>query len=186
MTTEQQYLICDLDGCLINTAWIWKTVNLFKMDTDTAYDFFDKAVNCNASRIDEYCLRYIYLKCSGGLKLHFLTARSEIIEVPTINFIQEKTGLIYGKDFSISFRAANDVSASVDCKEERLKRMLQDGKKIALAIDDKDDIIAMYLRHGIKTVKWINGMLPVEVVKEYGSMVNNLLGNSEVKAACQN
>lgn len=184
--SEQQYLICDLDGCLVNTAWIWQTVNLFKMDSDTAYDFFNKAANCNASRIDEFCLRYIYFKLAGGLKLHFLTARSEIIEVPTINFIQEKAGLIYGKDFSISFRAANDVSKSVESKEERLIKMLQDGKKIALAIDDKDDIIAMYLRHGIKTVKWLNGMLPVDVVQEYGDTVNNLLGKSEVKLACQN
>lgn len=184
--SEQKYLICDLDGCLINTAWIWQTVNLFKMDEDIAFDFFNKAANCNASRIDEFCLRYLYFKLAGGLKLHFLTARSEVIEVPTINFIQEKTGLIYGKDFSISFRATTDVLNPAASKEQRLVKMLQDGKEIAFAIEDSDDIVAMYLRHGIRTIKWINGMLPVEVVQEYGDTVNNLLGKSEVKTPCQN
>ena len=142
---SEKYLICDLDGCLINTAWIWQTVKIFKMDEDTGFDFFNKAANCNASKIDEYCLRYIYFKCSGGLKLHFLTARSEIIEVPTINFIQEKTGLIYGKDFTISFRPATDTLQPHLSKEQRIAAMLNNGKEIALAIDDNDLCVAMYM-----------------------------------------
>lgn len=181
-----KYIVCDLDGCLINTAWIWQTAKKFKMDEDTGVDFFNKAANCAASKIDDFCLRYLYFKCSGGLKLHFLTARSEVIEVETINFIQERTGLIYGKEFTISFRPAKDVLPPHQSKEYRVSAMLQSGKQIALAIDDNDLCLQMYQAKGIPAIKWINGMLPVQVVKEYGDQVNSLFGKSEVIAQCQN
>ena len=55
-----KYFICDIDGVLINTAWTGQTIKTFNMDGKTGIDFFNKAVNCDASVIDEYCLRYLY------------------------------------------------------------------------------------------------------------------------------
>ncbi|MCD7879029.1 MAG: hypothetical protein LUG16_03745 [Candidatus Gastranaerophilales bacterium] len=156
------------------------------MDDDTGLDFFNKAANCAASKIDEYCFRYLCFKCSGGLKLHFITARSEIIEVATINFIQEKTKLIYGKEFTISFRPSTDLLPPHKSKEIRIAAMLQNNKKIALAIDDDDLCLQMYHSKGIPAIKWQNGMLPSKVIEEYGESIGSLLGKKGVITPCQN
>lgn len=179
-----KYLICDLDGCLINTAWIWEVVRAFNFTEDNAFDFFNRAANADVNKIDLPLLKYICFKASGGLRIHFLTARSELIEVETINFIQKKTGLIYGKEFTISFRPATDTSSSAESKRQRLEAMLENGKEIAFAIDDEDEIIQMYLKKGIPALKWIIGFIPLKVASEFGNQFNNLI--TEKEAQCLN
>lgn len=58
--------------------------------------------------------------------------------------------------------------------------MIADKKEIYFAIDDEDAIIEMYQKRGIKAIKWINGYLPLEVVREFGEQLNGLFG-MEVK-----
>ena len=142
--------------------------------------FFNRSACCDACEIDVSLYKYLCFKASGGFRLHFLTARSEVISVETINFIQQKTGLIYGKEFTISFRPANDLSSPADSKARRLDAMIADKKEILLAIDDEDEILKMYQNRGIKTIKWISGFLPLEIVREFGEQLNGLFG-MEVK-----
>lgn len=174
-----KYLICDLDGCLINTAWIWEVVRAFNFTEDNAFDFFNRTANANVNKIDLPLLKYLCFKASGGLKIHFLTARSEVIEVETINFIQKKTGLIYGKEFTISFRPINDTSSPAETKKQRIEAMLLNGKEIAFAIDDEHAIIEMYREKGIPAIKWIIGFIPLQVASEVGSQFNNLITEKE-------
>lgn len=159
MTTEikPKYIICDLDGCLIKSGWIWDVAKEKGFSKDVAFDFFNRSACCDACEIDVSLYKYLCFKASGGFRLHFLTARSEVISVETINFIQQKTGLIYGKEFTISFRPANDLSSPADSKARRLDAMIADKKEILLAIDDEDEILKMYQKRGIKTIKWISG-----------------------------
>lgn len=182
MTTEMKpkYIICDLDGCLIKSGWIWDVAKEKGFSKDVAFDFFNRSACCDACEIDVSLYKYLCFKASGGLHLHFLTARSEVISVETINFIQQKTGLIYGKEFTISFRPANDLSSPADSKARRLDAMIADKKEILLAIDDEDEILKMYQNRGIKTIKWISGFLPLEIVREFGEQLNGLFG-MEVK-----
>lgn len=182
MTTEMKpkYIICDLDGCLIKSGWIWDVVKEKGFSKDVAFDFFNRSACCDACEIDVSLYKYLCFRASGGLRLHFLTARSEVISVETINFIQQKTGLIYGKEFTISFRPANDLSSPADSKARRLDAMIADKKEILLAIDDEDEILKMYQNRGIKTIKWISGFLPLEIVREFGEQLNGLFG-MEVK-----
>lgn len=182
MTTEMKpkYIICDLDGCLIKSGWIWDVAKEKGFSKDVAFDFFNRSACCEACEIDVSLYKYLCFKASGGFRLHFLTARSEVISVETINFIQQKTGLIYGKEFTISFRPANDLSSPADSKARRLDAMIADKKEILLAIDDEDEILKMYQNRGIKTIKWISGFLPLEIVREFGEQLNGLFG-MEVK-----
>lgn len=182
MTTEMKpkYIICDLDGCLIKSGWIWDVAKEKGFSKDVAFDFFNRSACCEACEIDVSLYKYLCFKASGGFRLHFLTARSEVISVETINFIQQKTGLIYGKEFTISFRPANDLSSPADSKARRLDAMIADKKEILLAIDDEDEILKMYQKRGIKTIKWISGFLPLEIVREFGEQLNGLFG-MEVK-----
>ena len=176
---QTKYLICDLDGCLIDTAYIWEIVKAFNFSKDEAFDFFNRTANAEVNKIDLPLFKYLCFKASGGLKIHFMTARSELIEVETINFIQKKTGLIFGKEFTISFRPSNDVSSPAESKKARIEAMLANGKEIAFAIDDEDEVLRMYAQKGIKAIKWIIGFIPVSVGKEFGSQFNNLINEKE-------
>ena len=177
---KTKFIICDLDGCLIKSGWIWDVAKEKGFLKDVAFDFFNRSACCEACEIDVSLYKYLCFKASGGFRLHFLTARSEVISVETINFIQQKTGLIYGKEFTISFRPANDLSSPADSKARRLDAMIADKKEILLAIDDEDEILKMYQNRGIKTIKWISGFLPLEIVREFGEQLNGLFG-MEVK-----
>lgn len=186
MTTKikPKYIICDLDGCLIDSAWIWEVVKQQGVSKDEAFDIFNRLANADKNKIDLPLYKYLCFKASGGLKIHFLTARNEIIEVETINFIQKKTGLVFGRDFTISFRSSSDISSPAESKAVRVQSMLESGKQIALAIDDDVEVLKMYVSKGIPVLKWIIGFLPVRVVQEYGNQINNLINIKE--EMCQN
>lgn len=176
---KPKYIVCDLDGCLIDLAWIWEVAKQQGVSRDEAFDIFNRLANADKNRIEIPLYKYLCFKASGGFKIHFLTARSEIIEVETINFIQKKTGLIYGKEFSISFRPNNDISSPAESKAARIQSFIDSGREVALAIDDEVDILRMYASKGIPIMKWIIGFLPVRVVQEYGNQINNLINIKE-------
>jgi len=181
---KPKYVICDLDGCLIDSAWIWDVVKSQHVTKDDAFDIFNRLACADKNKIELPLFKYLCFKASGGLKIHFLTARSELIEVETINFIQKKTGLIYGKEFTISSRANNDLSTPAQSKERRLQAFLDSGHEVVLAIDDEIEVLKMYSSKGIPALRWIIGFLPVSVVAEYGNQINNLIAVREV--ICQN
>lgn len=178
---KQKYILCDLDGCLINTAWIWDVVKSYNMPKDESFDIFNRLANADRNQIDLTLYKYLCFKASGGLKVHFITARSEVIEVETINFLQRKTGLIYGKDFTISFRANNDVSTPAQSKSLRVQAFIDSGREVAFAIDDEDEVLKMYLSKNIPVIKWITGFIPVQVVREFSSQISNLINVKEVQ-----
>ena len=102
-----------------------------------------------------------------------------MIEVETINFIQKKTGLIFGKEFTISSRPNNDVSSPAESKAVRIQHFIDSGKEIALAIDDEIEVLKMYASKNIPFMRWIIGFLPVQVVQEYGNQIGNLINVKE-------
>ena len=181
---KPKYIICDLDGCLIDSAWIWDVIKEQGVSQDEAFDIFNRLANADKNRIEIPLYKYLCFKGSGGFKIHFLTARSELIEVETINFIQRKTGLIYGKEFSISFRPNNDISNPAESKSIRIQSFIDSGCDVALAIDDENEVLKMYASKKIPIMKWIIGFVPVQVVQEYGNQINNLINLKE--EICQN
>ena len=92
---KPKYIICDLDGCLIDSAWIWDVIRALNVSKDEGFDIFNRLANADKNKIDLSLYKFLCFKGSGGFKIHFLTARSELIEVETINFIQKKRGHIW-------------------------------------------------------------------------------------------
>lgn len=176
---KSKYIICDLDGCLIDSAWIWDVVKNQNISKDEAFDIFNRLANADKNGIDLALYKYLCFKASGGLKIHFITARSELIEVETINFLQKKLGLIYGKDFSISFRPTTDLSSPAESKAVRIQSFIDSGREVALAIDDEIEVLKMYASKKIPFLRWIIGFLPVQVVQEYGNQIGNLINVKE-------
>ncbi|HIS88913.1 TPA: hypothetical protein IAA87_05790 [Candidatus Avigastranaerophilus faecigallinarum] len=176
---DNKIIICDLDGCLIDSAWIWEVIKLQKFEKNIVFDFFNRNANAEANNIDLVLYKYLCFKASGGYKIHFLTARSEEIEIQTINFIQEKTGLLFGKEFTISFRPFNDFSSAAESKKIRLEQMIANGKNIILAIDDDEEIIDMYKTKGIPTLQWKIGYIPACVALEFGGNLSLLINKNE-------
>lgn len=154
--SKPPYLICDLDGCLVNTSWVKSVANSMNMTKQQRYELFNLTANTDNSHINKYCLDFVLYQLAGGSKLHFLTARESKIANSTINFLEDKTGLTCGKDFSISFRPATNTSKAVDYKKEYISKMMENGENIALAIDDKPEINDMYSQFGISTINWQN------------------------------
>ena len=179
--SEEKILICDLDGCLINSAWIWQVVNFFQFPKDIAYDFFNRTANAEANIVDLTLYKYLCFKASGGYKIHFLTARSESIDTETVKFIQKKTGLIYEQDFTISFRSKDDISSAAESKQKRLKQMLDNGKNIILAIDDNQEVIDMYKLNGIRTIKWKIGYIPTSIISEFNGNISFLINKTPIE-----
>ena len=176
---KEKIIICDLDGCLIDSEWIWSIINGMKLEKEVGFDMFNRLANAEANEIDLTLLNYLRFKNIAGVRILFLTARSEIIETETINFIQRKTGLIFGKDFSISSRPSTDLTPAIESKRARLRTLIDSGKEILIAIDDEIDIVEMYEQAGIKAMQWSIGFVPVMLATEFGSQLPGLLGIKE-------
>lgn len=177
----ERYLICDLDGCLIETSYLWMIIRTMKFTQEEGFDFFDRTANAEANPIDETLHKYLCFKLTSGLKILFLTARSEKIETETINFIQKKTDLVYGRDFIINSRPLGDDAPAVQSKEQRLIKILAKDPQIVLAIDDQEEICKMYERYNIKTLKWKIGYVPNKVISEFNGNLIMLINKKELE-----
>lgn len=170
-------IICDLDGCLIDTSWIWKLIEPMDMTEDQKFNYFNLNANSNYSAIDRTLLTILNYcrQIEIAHRIIFLTARSEIIAAPTINFLQVKTGLVAGRDFLISFRPPEDKSSPIESKRVRLLDLLQKGHHILFAIDDNPAICRMYCEHKVNGFIWQIGMIPVELLMMLGGDLGKIM-----------
>lgn len=170
-------IICDLDGCLIDTSWIWRLVDGFNMTEEQKYKYFDLNANSTYSAIDTTLLTILNY-CRQIMIAHriiFLTARSEVIAAPTINFLQARTGLVAGKDFLINFRPVDDKLSPVESKRVRLLKILEQGHQILFAIDDEPEICKMYCEHKINGYLWRIGTVPVDLLLRLGGDLGKIM-----------
>lgn len=164
-------IICDIDGRLVDTSWIWYLINQNKnMSEDERFNFFNINANAQHSRLDKTCLLVLNYarKLQLAQRIVFITARSEAIATPTLNYIQLNTGLVYEKDFLLSFRPLDDKLPPAESKRVRLQKFLQEGYKFLFAIDDDPAICKMYLEHKIAAFRWLIGTIPVDLLKCLG------------------
>lgn len=167
-------IICDLDGCLIDTSWIWEINKGLKLESPQCWELFENNANSSWSKIDAVLLNYLKEKRNQGFEIEFLTARSLTIYDETKNFIEKTTGLKHNKDFGLLMRKPDDESPAVDYKQKAITERLSK-YDIALAIDDDKSIVEMYKKEGINAVRWQIGSVPVEIIKEIFSL-SHLLG----------
>lgn len=165
-----KYIICDIDGCLVDTSWLWGIINQLKtrFDDVNPFEIFDKNANLSFCRVDSMLV--IYLKqllerLYDGKKptLLLMTARSESIKDETTEFILAKSDLKY---FHVSFRETGDMSNPSESKRKRLERLLECGHEIVLAIDDDSENLKMFENYGIETLQWKFGFIPQMLIEK--------------------
>ena len=168
----EKIIICDIDGCLINTSWIWKTISLLGIKDDaTKWDFFGRNANALYNTIDKKLVKFLKAEIKHrGAKVLFLTARNSSIEQNTITFIENGTGLKYGKDFYISSRPGFDNLDPAESKNQRLSG-IRSIFKIEFAVDDELKNCELFTRYDIPTLFWVMGCEP----KVVGNFNLNLL-----------
>ncbi len=157
----EKIIICDIDGCLINTSWIWKTISLLGIkDEATKWDFFGRNANALYNGIDNKLVRFLkYEMEAKNARIMFLTSRSINIECQTIDFIENSTGLEYERDFLISSRPVWDKAATAESKRVRLELIKKFFNPI-FAIDDELVNIEVFNRYNVPTLLWSIGFEP--------------------------
>lgn len=131
---KPKYIICDLDGCLIDSSWIWQVNKNLKLESPQCWELFENNSVSSWNEIDNFLLKFLREKLQQGFRLLFLTARSFTIESKTIDFITQKTGLVVGKDFLAEFRP----------------------------MDDNKNVVEMYKSKNIPSLRWVFGYIPRE------------------------
>ena len=165
-----KYIICDIDGCLVDTSWLWTIINQLKnrFDGVNTFEIFDKNANLSFCQVDSMLVIYLNQlleRCYDDKKpvLLFMTARSESIKEETTEFILSKTDLKY---FHVNFRESGDMSSPSESKRKRLERLLECGYEIVLAIDDDSENLKMFEEYGIETLQWKFGFIPQVLIEK--------------------
>lgn len=164
--TNNKIIICDIDGCLIETSWIWDINRVLKLGSPLCWELFENNATSSWNKIDSWLLMFLKEKIKKGFSVCFLTSRSEKIKAATILQIEEKTGLRHGTDFEIICRRSDDESEACQHKSDCLDAYFN-LNQIELAIDDNKSIIDMYKSRGINAIRWTFGFIPAEIINEF-------------------
>lgn len=156
----EKVIVCDIDGCLVNTSWIWDIVKKLEIkDEAMLWDFFDRNANAEYNQVDETLVNFLKRQRKEGFKIIFLTARSCRIGRETIALIENKTGLKLNEDFTISCRGILDKEPAPVSKLNRLEKISKD-KKILCFIDDDDKNCEVFTECAKPVIKWNFGAPP--------------------------
>lgn len=146
----KQAIICDIDGCLIDSAWIWDEVERKELTGEAMWNFFDTHANSPLSKAHYPLIKILQQAISKENELIFLTARSEVIREETRDRL---AGIIYDRDFILLMRPLGNDDPSAVIKEVHLIELLKN-YEINLAIDDEQANCDMFEKYGVPCVKW--------------------------------
>lgn len=145
---NQKAIICDIDGCLLDTSGIEIKDNDFK-------SFHEKANSpiWSWKKISLFNLLNNYTEL--GYKVILLTARSEEIRHQTYNYLIKSGGTILKGKPILLMRKIGDTRPAHEMKEELLLEQMKN-YYIEFAIDDEQENCEMFRNYGILTFKVIN------------------------------
>lgn len=165
-----KYIICDIDGCLVDTSWLWGIINQLKTRFDgvNPFEIFCKNANLSFCRVDSMLVIYLKqllerLYDGKNPTLLLMTTRSESIKDETTEFILSKSDLKY---FHVSFRESGGMSNPSESKRKRLERLLECGHEIVLAIDDNLENLKMFEGYDVETLQWKFGFVPQVLIEK--------------------
>lgn len=145
---KKEIIICDIDGCLIDTAWIFDKAEGMKLFEK--WDFFNRNANNHENKINFDLVALIdKLNFFAGYKIFFVTGRSDIIYKDTLRMLKR---LFTHEDIALLMRKEGDYSPSHEIKEQIINR-LKEEYKIICAIDDEPENCKMFKDNGILTMQ---------------------------------
>lgn len=145
-------IICDIDGCVLDTDWIWEEIEKQKLDGLKKWEFFNK----NSCDLEKSEPQDLLIKLINGdmfsmqHELIFSTARSEIIRKETREILEK---MFAGRDFILLMRPEDCLLPSWQVKEQHLNEILKN-YEVTSAIDNEEPNCEMYRRHKINCLEW--------------------------------
>lgn len=144
-------IICDIDGCVVDTDWIWSEIEKQKLEGLEKWDFFNKnSCNLEKSKINPEMIMLLNgYGVSNKNELIFSTARSEEIRTETRAMLHK---IFPDREFLLFMRPADCVSTSDEVKKEHLVEILKN-YNIKIAIDNENQNCQMYRKEKIPCLR---------------------------------
>ncbi|MBE7708925.1 MAG: hypothetical protein E7Z93_00585 [Cyanobacteria bacterium SIG32] len=147
-------IICDLDGCLFDTAWIFDDAEKLGFTGEQKWAYFHQNVNNEKSRTCEKLKNILLNVVSKDTVIVFMTARSEEIQYETETRLAQELPELTNNSLLLMRQYGNYLPSEV-VKEMLLRKVLEDYHfNVVLAIDDDDMNLSMFAHNGIPTLKW--------------------------------
>ena len=147
-------IICDIDGVLLDTAFIFDKIEEDNLQGAEKWEYFNCHANDYSVFSDTRIMKMLELYAHNGYKIFFLTARSEEIFTETREKILFEQRLCGCKpfDFLLIMRPFK-VSAPADEVKYSALSALKKAYNISFAIDDDLANCEMYAKHGILSLQ---------------------------------
>lgn len=148
---KKKAIICDIDGCLLDTAQIHKDIKELGLEGGAKWRYFGaKANDIRTVKFNHNMANLLKTLADTGVKIILLTARSESIRYQTRVRLDYEIDAAFNYD--LLMRPINDFSDSSTIKFNHLKKILN-GYEVILAIDDEDTNLKMFSFNGIFAMK---------------------------------
>lgn len=153
---KKKAIICDIDGCLLDTGFIFKEIEAQGLTGSEKWDYFHKKANLDEVKFNIALSEILYGFYDQGFDIILLTARSEEIRNQTRSKITYENILAgFNYKFTLYMRHLGDCSPSHESKAKYID-FLKAKYSIVLAIDDDDANCKMFNENNILTMKAIN------------------------------
>lgn len=148
---KQKAIICDIDGCLLNTERIFKEIFQKNLKGDEKWAYFHKFANEPSHAIkNQFLINCLIFASKNDYEILLVTARNEEIYKETFKYLYDNSGEVF--DFKLFCRKHNDYRPAWIVKEEITKELLKK-YNIIMAIDDEISNCQMFESLGILTFK---------------------------------
>ena len=152
----EKAIVCDIDGCLLDTSSVFKEIEKQGLTGSKKWDYFNTNANGADVQFNPILSQILEHFSILNYKIILLTARCESIRHQTmfkINNENRLAGLDY--NYALYMRKEDDKSKSWESKQKNLEE-IKNQYSIIVAIDDDDDNCRMFNRNNILTMKAIN------------------------------
>lgn len=147
---KKKAIICDIDGCLLDTAHIHKDIKELGLEGLDKWRYFEMYANDIDVKFNHNLGGLLESLARNGYEIILSTARNENIKHRTI--LKLKSNL--DCEFKLYMRASNDISPACEVKKKHLKQ-IQEEYIVEMAIDDEDANLDMFSKKGLFVMKAI-------------------------------
>lgn len=145
--------IFDLDNCLSDDAWRVPLINWLETDMVRRYYAYHDQCHRDIPENRDMVARW----SSKVDKVAFLTSRPVAVQEKTVSWIKTHIvpHLAFPDNWLLKMRHNNELDGSVVVKRRQLNELILDEDDqafVAVAFDDRDDILEMYRAAGVKNV----------------------------------
>ena len=152
MSNKNKAIICDIDGCLVNTDRIFKEILQRDLTGDEKWDYFHRFANEPSHSLkNRRLIQYLIDMSYKGYEILLVTARSEEIYKETFKYLYNNSNYVF--DFKLYCRKINDYRPSWVVKEDITKDLLKD-YDVIMAIDDELANCQMFESLGLLTFRY--------------------------------